>query len=45
MRKSFVFLSILIIGIMAFADAKDRLHRLNEISAAQAKQVNQAKTK
>lgn len=39
MKKTFIFLSIFIIGLIAFFDARERLQQLDEISANTPSQV------
>ncbi len=39
MKKTFIFLSIFIIGLIAFFDAKERFQQLDEISANTPSQV------
>lgn len=39
MKKTFIFLSIFIIGLIAFCDARERFQQLDEISANTPSQV------
>lgn len=44
MRKSLIFLSIFIVALIAFVDAKDRIEELDEVAANTPAQVEMKQT-